>query len=168
MFSVGDKLSINIEYVKNLHRKQLVKSTLDALSYLSSDEVIVQRQGQLPEGLFFIQVTPLDNPNSMFNQGATLFFSNLEQLASCFISLKPINIIEVSLRAFNNYPKIKIPAYHVVKISYFSKTLEAPIIEFLEKTDLQNFPVAITEEVILPGLFGKITHLITEKNISEQ
>ena len=162
MFSTGDSLCINIEYVKNILKKHLIKSTLDALSYLAADELVILQQNQLPNGLFFIQVIPKDNQNSAFHngQGVTLFFPSQEHLFNSFTNLTQLrNTPVIELKAFNNYPKIKIPPFHLVKIIFYSKTIEAHIVEFAEENDYATAKLAITEELILPGLFGKITQI---------
>jgi len=162
MFRVGDDLWVDITYINNYLRNHLSASTLSALGYLATDEVTVLAQGELPNSFVYIRVLPKNIGNSTFNNGhgVSLVFPKFEYLEASFVNLTAARkIVPKVIIVFNNYPKLKIPAFHLVKIVYYSKIIETNIVELASIDEIKNHPVGISEELILPGLTGAVTQL---------
>lgn len=160
MFPIGNSLLINSDYVKNSLGKLLNRSTLDSLGYISEEEVILLNCGEVQDQ-FFIQVLPKNKHNFAFHngQGVALFFSKKEQILESFIDLTVRrNIIPKVYLGFNNTPRITIPAFHLVKIGYYSKIIEAHLVELASANDSHKI-LGISEEEIASGLFGKVTQI---------
>jgi hypothetical protein len=164
VFPKGHELIVEAGYVKYTLGKILNKSTLSALGYLANEEVVVLNSGKDSHtNLFYIQVLPKDTSLPGFNDGhgVTLFFKEEDHLKKSFLDLTVLRaIIPKEYRGFNNTPRVIIPAYHLVKVGYYSKTVEAHIIEIASLDDVSSgVTLGITEERIAPGLFGKVTQV---------
>lgn len=160
MFPIGHKLIINNYYVKEVIRKDLSDSTLGALGFLTNQEVEVLQTGAFSKG-YFIRVLPKNIENMGFNggKGIILYFPTEEFLIESFVDITQEDTQETKIiKGFNNTPKKVIPAFYLVKIIIFSKTIDAHIIEPLNLTETFNI-IGITEEKILPGLIGKVTQI---------
>ena len=162
MFLIGHELVVQVNYVKYALSRILNKSTLSALGYLADEEVVVLNTGKEERtNLFFIQVLPKNIDVHGFNSGhgVTLFFEEEEQLLNSFLDLTILRaVVPKVYLGFNNTPRIIIPAYHLVKIGYYSKIMEAHLIELASAEDT-DCNLGITEERIAPGLFGKVTQV---------
>lgn len=159
MFPIGHILVVNNYYVSTI-KKELCDSTLGSLGFICNQEITVIQTGKLPDA-YFIKVIPKNIENMGYNggKGITLYFPKLQYLMEAFVDITAEIVKECkSLRAFNNTPKLIIPAFHLIKIICFSKTVKAHIIELYSIDEVPK-NLGITEEKILPGLFGRITEI---------
>jgi len=163
VFPNGHELIVEANYVKHISQI-LGKSTHNALGYLADEEIVVLSSGRDEyTNLFFIQVLSKNTHAHGYNNGCgvTLFFKKEEHLLNSFVDLTAKrNVVPKIYHGFNNTPRIIIPAYHLVKIGYYSRTIAAHLIEIATVDDTNSdLILGITEERIAPGLFGKVTQV---------